>query len=98
MEKHEVPPKREWPKRYWGPDGKPAEFWAPGDIPRDYFPTAEEAASYAALIESKPVVPAPATSPQTGNDEMAEFQRWKAAQAARRENMAKARAARKPKV
>ncbi len=86
-------PKREWPKYLWGPDGRQARFDSPADIPRDYFPTVEEARSFAAR---KPVVqhltePAAISASAA---EMEEFRQWQAKKA----SMAKARAARKPKV
>jgi hypothetical protein len=83
MEQQQAPPKREWPKWLWGPDGKKARFDSPADIPRDYFETPEEARAYA---ES---APAPQPAAPVADDEMAEFLAWKQKKA----NMAKARAA-----
>lgn len=96
MEVVVVPPKREYPKFLWGPDGRQARFDSPADIPRDYFPTLEEALAYAA---GKPIVKEapPATEPvalSADAQELEEFRKWKARSA----NMAKARAARKKKA
>ena len=88
-------PKREWPKYYWGPDFRQARFDSPADIPRDYFPTLEEARAY---VERKPEPVQHLTQPaalSASAAELDEFRAWKAKQA---EKMAKARAARKPKA
>jgi hypothetical protein len=86
-------PKREWPKYLWGPDGRQARFDSPADVPRDYFPTVDEARAYA---ERKPVqhLTEPAAASASAA-ELDEFCAWKEKQAAK---MAKARAARKPKA
>ncbi len=88
------------PQFLFGPDGKKARFDSPCDIPRDYFPTLEEALAYAAKVASgervrQEVVVADAAR---ADSERAEFEAWKAAKAVKVANMAKARAARKPKV
>jgi len=90
MEVPVVQPKREYPKYLWGPDGRQARFDSPADVPRDYFPTVEEARAYAA--GHKPVHVAPVVAPDTA--ELDEFRAWKEMQAKKRENLAKARAAR----
>lgn len=99
MEIMQVPQKREWPKWLWGPDGRPARFDSPADVPRDYFPTAEEARAYARQQAEKPVqhLTEPAAVSASAQ-EMEEFRRWQETKAKRQANMAKARAARKPKV
>ncbi len=98
MEVPAVQPKREWPKFLWGPDGRQARFDSPADVPRDYFPTPAEAKAYAER-------PKPATQHLTepaalaaSVAEMEEFRKWQAQKAAKVTQMAKARAARKPKA
>ncbi len=96
MEQPVAQPKREYPKYLWGPDGRQARFDSPADIPRDYFPTVEEARAYAKHVAEKP----PAvhlTEPaaiSASAAELEDFRKWQAA----KERMAKARAARKPRV
>ncbi len=93
MEQPTVQPKREWPKYLWGPDGRQARFDSPADVPRDYFPTAQEARAYADRPQPvAPVLTAPAAL-CADVTELEEFRKYQAKKA----NMAKARAARKPK-
>jgi len=89
MEIPVVQPKREWPKFLWGPDGRQARFDSPADVPRDYFPTVEEARAYASKKPVQHLTEPAAISASAA--EMEEFRKWKAKSA----NMAKARAARK---
>ena len=98
MELPQVIVKREWPKFLFGPDGNPARFDSPADVPRDYFPTKEEALAYAKRQAEKPVqqVTQPAAL-AADVQELEEFRRWKERTLKQKENMAKARAARKPK-
>ncbi len=101
MEIQVVQPKREWPKFLWGPDGRQARFDSPADVPRDYFPTAEEAREYAERVAKIPVQKEHVTEPAAiaaSAAELEDFRKWQATQAKKRANMAKARAARKPKV
>ncbi len=93
MEQPIVQPKREWPKYLWGPDGRQARFDSPADIPRDYFPTEKEARAYAAGKPVQQHLTEPAAISASAA-ELEEFRKWQAKKA----NMAKARAARKPKV
>jgi hypothetical protein len=109
MEVAVVQPKKEWPKFLWGPDGRQARFDSPADVPRDYFPTVEEARAYAEShgpgrsqnVLASPVGPLHLTEPAAvaaSAGEMEEFRQWQAMREKKRANMAKARAARKPKV
>jgi len=90
MEVLAVQPKKEYPKYLWGPDGRQARFDSPADVPRDYFPTVEEARAYAANPANKPKPTVVATPVSVDQAEMDEFRAWQAKKA----NMAKARAAR----
>lgn len=94
MEAQQAPPKREWPKWYWGPDLRQARFDSPSDIPRDYFPTLDEARAYVERKHEAVAVPAAATASPDIDPEYAEFQAWKKKSAA----LALARAAKAAKA
>mgnify|MGYP001562265288 CR=1 FL=1 len=88
-------PKKEWPKYLWGPDGRQARFDSPADIPREYFPTLDEARAYA---ERKPAPTLHLTEPAALSASAAELDEFRAGKEKQAAKMAKARAARKPKV
>ncbi len=98
MEVPVAPVRREWPKFLWGPDGRQARFDSPSDVPRDYFPTVKEAREYAAGHKPKPVTLTEPAALAASAQELEEFRAWQAQKEAKKANLAKARAARKPKV